>query len=290
MSSAARFRAGVVQLRSGSGVERNADDACRLVEEACRGGAELVVTPEMSNMIGRRDTVVAKASDESGDAFVAALRSVARARGIHLVIGSVALRAGDRLVNRSLLVTPDGAIAARYDKIHMFDVDLDGGESYRESRTYRPGDTAVVANLPWGRLGLTVCYDMRFAALYRTLAQAGAAFITVPSAFTVQTGAAHWHVLLRARAIETGCFILAPAQGGQHDSGRTTYGHSLVIAPWGEVVAEIAGDAPAVAVAEIDPAAVAAARRRIPALSHDRPFRLSTPDDAPRRAAAEAAS
>jgi predicted amidohydrolase len=276
------FRAGLVQMRTGTDITRNIEDARRLIDEACRAGAEFVVTPEMTNIIEtKRDVLLAKAAEEDEDALVRSLRGLARHRGIHLLIGSAALKSGDKLVNRSLLIAPDGTIAARYDKIHMFDVDLDGGESYRESRTYRPGETAVLALLPWGRLGLTICYDLRFPQLYRALAQAGADFITVPSAFTRQTGEAHWHTLLRARAIETGCYVLAPAQGGLHESGRTTYGHSLIAAPWGEVVAEIAGDAPGVVVAEIEPEAVAAGRRRIPSLAHDRTFRLAETARAP---------
>jgi deaminated glutathione amidase len=275
MSTARPFRAGLVQLRSSTDRSRNAEDACRSVREACRLGAELVVTPEMTNVIeARREELSAKAMEEAADPVVAAFRELASEHAIHIVIGSVALRSGDRLVNRCLLIAPDGAIAARYDKIHMFDVDLDGGESYRESRTYRPGERAVVTDLPWGRLGLTVCYDVRFPALYRCLAKAGADVITVPSAFTCQTGAAHWQVLLQARAIETGSFILAPAQGGRHESGRQTYGHSLAVSPWGEVVAEVAGDEPGVVVCDIDPASVVRARRRIPALGHDRPFQV----------------
>jgi deaminated glutathione amidase len=277
-SSDGRFRAGLVQLCTGTDLDRNAAAVCDLVRQAVELGAQFVVTPEMTNIIeSKRDALLARVSqDEAADPVVAALCALAAERAIHILIGSVALKSGDRLVNRSLLVTPDGAIAARYDKIHMFDVDLEGGESYRESRTYRPGERAVVADLAWARLGLTVCYDVRFPALYRTLAQAGAQVITVPSAFTRQTGAAHWQVLLQARAIETGAYLLAPAQGGRHESGRETYGHSLAVGPWGEVVAEIAGDAPGVAVCDIDPAVVAEARRRVPALGHDRAFELST--------------
>lgn len=276
------FRAGLVQMRTGTDITRNIEEARRLIEEACRAGAEFVVTPEMTNIIeSKRDVLLAKAAAENEDSLVSSMRELARDRGIHLLIGSAALECGDKLANRSLLIAPDGAIAARYDKIHMFDVDLDGGESYRESRTYRPGGAAVVADLPWGRLGLTICYDVRFPQLYRALAKAGADFISVPSAFTRQTGEAHWHTLLRARAIETGCYMLAPAQGGLHESGRTTYGHSLIAGPWGEVVAEVTGDEPGVVVTEIDPKAVAAARRRIPSLAHDRAFRLAEPARAP---------
>jgi len=268
-----------VQLCAGTDMVGNAEAVRGLVREAAGLGAEFVVTPEMTNIIeSRRDRLFAEVTEEAADPVVAGLRELAAERAIHILIGSVALRSGDRLVNRSLLVAPDGAIAARYDKIHMFDVDLEGGETYRESRNYKPGARAVIADLPWGKLGLTVCYDLRFPALYRSLAQGGAEFITVPSAFTRQTGAAHWQVLLQARAIETGSFLLAPAQGGRHESGRETHGHTLAVAPWGEIVAEIANDAPGVVMCDIDPAAVAAARRRIPALLHDRPFHLHSAD------------
>jgi len=275
------FRTGLVQLCAGTDMARNAEAVCGLVREACGLGAQLVVTPEMTNIIdSRRDRLLAQVTEEAADPVVAGLRALAAERAIHVLIGSVALKSGDRLVNRSLLVARDGAIAARYDKIHMFDVDLDGGESYRESRSYKAGDRAVIADLPWGKLGLTVCYDLRFPALYRSLAQAGAEFITVPSAFTHQTGAAHWHVLLQARAIETGSYVLAAAQVGRHESGRETFGHTLAVAPWGEILAEAAGDAPGVVTCDIDPGAVATARRRIPSLAHDRAFHLRTAADA----------
>ena len=279
MSAPSAFRTGLVQLCAGTDMSRNAEAVCGVAREACRLGAQFVVTPEMTNVIeAKRDVLLAKVTEEAADPVVGALRELAGERAIHILIGSVALRSGDRLVNRSLLVGPDGAIAARYDKIHMFDVDLDGGESYRESRTYRAGDRAMVADLPWGKLGLTVCYDVRFPGLYRALAQAGAGFIAVPSAFTRQTGVAHWQVLLQARAIETGSFVLAPAQAGRLESGRETFGHTLAVSPWGEILAEAAGDAPGVVMCHIDPKAVADARRRIPALSHDRPFRLPSAD------------
>jgi predicted amidohydrolase len=177
----------------------------------------------------------------------------------------------DRLANRSFLIAPDGAIAQRYDKIHMFDVELAGGESYRESNAFRPGEAAALATLPWGVLGMTVCYDLRFPHLYRGLAQAGADFLSIPSAFTVPTGRAHWHVLMRARAIENGCFVFAPAQWGEHAEGRKTYGHSLIVAPWGEIIAE-AEDGVGFITAEIDPAKIAEARRAVPSLRHDRAF------------------
>ena len=179
-----------------------------------------------------------------------------------------------RIANRAFLFAPDGAIEARFDKIHMFDVELPGGESYRESKNYQAGNAAVLADLPWGTLGITVCYDLRFPHLYRALAQAGADFLAIPSAFTRKTGEAHWHVLLRARAIENGCFVLAAAQAGRHETGRETYGHSIVISPWGEIVAE-ADVHPQVIVADINPAEVQEARSRIPSLQHDRPFQVS---------------
>ena len=207
---------------------------------------------------------------EEQDPTLATLRDVARKLAIYVHLGSLAVKASpDKAANRSFLIDRKGDIAARYDKIHMFDVDLADGESYRESNSYRAGELAVVADLPWGRLGLTVCYDLRFPALYRALAEAGASFLAIPSAFTRQTGEAHWHVLIRARAIENGCFVFAAAQGGKHESGRETFGHSLVIDPWGRIIAE-GGTEPGVVMAEIDPAEVAAARAKIPSL-HTRP-------------------
>jgi predicted amidohydrolase len=188
----------------------------------------------------------------------------------------------DRLANRSFLIAPDGGIAARYDKIHMFDVELEGGESYRESNAFHPGEAAVLASLPWGVLGMTICYDLRFPHLYRALAQAGADFLSIPSAFTVPTGRAHWHVLMRARAIETGCFVFSPAQWGEHAEGRKTYGHSLIVAPWGEILAE-ADDGTGFITADVDPVKITESRRKVPSLSHDRPF------TAPKRARALAA-
>jgi predicted amidohydrolase len=269
-----RFTAACVQLNSGPEVAANIAAASGLVRAARKAGADLILTPEVSDMIEpRRDHVLAKAKSEAQHPMLAAFRDLAHETGAWLLLGSIVVRddGAERLANRSFLITPQGEIAARYDKIHMFDVDLPTGESHRESRTYRPGETARVAVLPWGKLGMTVCYDLRFAYLYRALAQAGADFISVPSAFTVPTGQTHWHVLLRARAIETGCFVLAPAQSGEHAGGRRTYGHSLIVSPWGEVLAE-APDGPGFIAAEIDPAKVAEARRAIPALDHDRRF------------------
>jgi predicted amidohydrolase len=232
------------------------------------------MTPEVSDMIEpRRALRLEKAREEGAHPMLAAFRDLARETGAYLLLGSIVVRVPgeERLGNRSFLIAPDGAILARYDKIHMFDVELAGGESYRESAAFRPGDAAVLAALPWGVLGITVCYDLRFPQLYRALAQAGADFLSIPSAFTVPTGQAHWHVLLRARAIENGCFVFAPAQWGEHAEGRKTYGHALIVAPWGEVLAE-AADGPGFILAEIDPAKVAEARRSVPALGHDRAF------------------
>ncbi|MEQ9145668.1 MAG: carbon-nitrogen hydrolase family protein [Parvibaculaceae bacterium] len=265
------FTAACVQMRTGTDVDANIEAATGLIREAAAGGASFVATPETTALmeLGAK-RLFANIVSEDDDRALKAFRALAAELKVHLLIGSLALKvADDKAVNRSFLLTPDGEVAARYDKIHMFDVDLGNGEAYRESKNYRAGDQAVVAALPWGGLGMTVCYDLRFPSLYRTLAQAGASFLTVPSAFTRGTGEAHWHVLLRSRAIEAGCFVIAPAQGGTHENGRETYGHSLIVAPWGEVLAE-AGEDPCVIFAEIDPARVAEARSKVPSLKHDR--------------------
>ncbi len=282
-----RFTAACVQITSGPDPAANLGAASVLVREARAAGAALIATPEVSNVMGlRRREVAALARPESEDSSVAGYRNLAAETGAWLLVGSLVLRAGpDKLVNRSLLIDPQGAIAARYDKIHMFDVEIPDGQSYRESRAYQAGGRAVTAALPWGRLGMTVCYDMRFPYLYRALAKAGGDFLSIPSAFTRFTGQAHWHVLLRARAIETGCFVIAPAQCGEHPGERETYGHSLIVAPWGEVLGD-GGTAPGITLAEIDPAEVAKARAMIPALDHDRPFAAPSPAE-PLRAAGE---
>jgi predicted amidohydrolase len=209
---------------------------------------------------------------EADDPALPAFCTLANELDIWLLVGSLAIKVSDKkTANRSFLIGPDGRIAARYDKIHLFDVNLPSGETYRESNTVAAGNDAVVANLPWARIGLSVCYDLRFPQLYRTLAKAGAEILTVPSAFTETTGKAHWHVLVRARAIENACFVMAPAQGGEHSNGRRTYGHSLIVGPWGEIIAE--GDTePGIVAAEIDLGEIGAARSRVPALSHDRPY------------------
>ena len=249
-----------------------------MIGEAKAAGAEYVQTPEMTNVLaGNREQLFSVVVEEDADTSLATLRELARKLSLTIHVGSLAIKISpDRAANRAFLIDPKGDIAARYDKIHMFDVDLEGGESYRESRTYRPGEQAVLSDLPWGRLGVTICYDLRFPALYRALAEAGATILTIPSAFTRQTGEAHWQVLIRARAIENGCFVFAAAQGGKHESGRETFGHSLIVDPWGRILAE-GGIEPGVVMAEIDLAEVAKARSRIPSLQHGRRFEIVEP-------------
>jgi len=274
----AKLTVGLVQMRSGLEPRANCDAAIALIREAKASGAEYVQTPEMTNIMEvKRERLFANLVIEEGDPTLAAMRELARSLGIYVHVGSLAIKISpDRAVNRAFLIDPKGEIAARYDKIHMFDVDLAGGESYRESNSYRPGDIAVTMDLPWGRLGVSICYDLRFPALYRALAEAGATILTVPSAFTRQTGEAHWHILLRARAIENGCFVLAAAQGGRHENGRETYGHSLIVDPWGRILAE-GGTEPGVVMGTLDLAEVAAARGRIPSLQHGRRFEITAP-------------
>ena len=280
MSAADRlsFNAAMIQMRSGLDPTANLAAALKSINEAKEAGADYVLTPEMTNILAaKREQLFAKVVTEERDATLTTLREVARKLAIYIHIGSLAIKASpEKAANRSFLIDRRGEVAARYDKIHMFDVDLAGGESYRESNTYRPGELAMVADLPWARLGLTVCYDLRFPALYRALAEAGASFLAIPSAFTRQTGEAHWHVLQRARAIENGCFVFAAAQGGKHENGRETYGHSLVVDPWGRILAE-GGTEPGVVMAQIDPSEVVAARSRIPSLHHGRRFELVEP-------------
>lgn len=282
MSMEVRFRVGLIQICSGRSAQRNIDAAAALIGEARSAGAQYVLTPEMTNVMeSDRAAFFAAIAPEEDDASLAALRELARAHDMFVHVGSLAVRVSpDKAANRSLLIDPHGEIVARYDKIHMFDVDLASGESYRESRNYRPGELGVLADIPWGRLGLTICYDLRFPALYRALAEAGASFLSIPSAFTRQTGEAHWHVLMRARAIETGCFVFAAAQAGRHENGRETFGHSVVIDPWGRILAE-GGTEPGVTLAEIDVAEIAAVRARIPSLQHGRRFEVVEPPARP---------
>ncbi|MBZ8117887.1 carbon-nitrogen hydrolase family protein [Roseovarius sp. LXJ103] len=273
------MRAGLVQLCSGDDPVANLPQTVALIEEAVACGAGFVLTPEVTNCVSAsRAQQEAVLQYEGADITLAALRDVASARRIWLLIGSLAIKTGDkdgRFANRSFLITPDGQIVARYDKIHMFDVTISESESYRESAGYRPGGAACLAQTSFGALGMTICYDLRFPHLYRALGQRGAQIITVPSAFSRVTGAAHWEVLLRARAIETGAYVLAPAQTGVHAAQigkpRETYGHSLAISPWGEVLGD-AGDAPGVITVDLDPSEVAKSRKRVPSLMHDAVF------------------
>src|SRR5580658_6708205 len=278
IANASKFKVALIQMRSGLEPEANLAAVLAGVDEAKRGGADYVQTPEMTNVLeNKRERLFTKIFSEEHDPTLATLREVARKLSIYIHLGSLAVKASpEKAANRSFLIDRNGDIAARYDKIHMFDVDLAGGESYRESSTYRPGDLAVVADLPWGRLGLSVCYDLRFPALYRALAEAGASFLAIPSVFTKQTGEAHWHALIRARAIENGAFVFAAAQGGKHENGRETFGHSLIVDPWGRILAE-GGSEPGVILADVDPAEVAAARSRIPSLLHGRRFEVIEP-------------
>ncbi len=267
------FKAAAVQMRSGVDVARNVASAAALIRQAAAEGAAYVLTPEMTTILDKdRERLLAAISVEATDPSLMQFRALAAELGIYLHIGSMAIRIGDAdVANRAFLIGPDGNIIATYDKIHMFDVDLAGGESYRESRLYRPGGAAAVADLPQAKLGLSICYDVRFPHLYRALAKAGASVIAIPAAFTKTTGEAHWHVLIRARAIETGAFVIAAAQGGHHEDGRDTYGHSMIVDPWGKILVE-AGTEPGVIVADIDPEASATTRQRLPSLANDRVF------------------
>jgi predicted amidohydrolase len=246
-----------------------------LIRRAAAGGAVYVQTPENTSIMELEpDRLLSAIDTEDRSAPLRQLQALAKELGIWLHVGSLAMKLpSGKVANRSYLVTPQGDIAARYDKLHMFDVDLAGGESYRESRNFDPGTKAVLVDLPWGRLGMSICYDLRFPALYRALASAGADFIAVPAAFTKQTGEAHWRVLLRARAIETGAYVLAACQGGLHENGRSTYGHSIVVSPWGEVLAE-AGEDPQILLADIDLGLCAETRAKIPSLKHGREFEV----------------
>ncbi len=267
------FRAACVQLCSSDDVDENIRITSDLIRKASAQGAHFIATPENTTLMAPDGGAKLERSySEADDPALPVFRALARALNIWLLIGSLAIKVSERkTANRSFLIAPTGEIASRYDKIFLFDVELPSGEKYRESNTVEGGDQAVMADLPWGKLGLSVCYDLRFPQLYRRLAKNGAFMISVPSAFTETTGKAHWHTLLRARAIENGAFVIAPAQGGLHANGRRTYGHSLIIAPWGEILAE-GGVEPGIIFADIDPAASEMARLRVPNLQHDREF------------------
>lgn len=268
-----KLTAACIQMRSGTEPAANLAAAIGMIREAAAQGARFIATPEMTNLLDIRPGMArAKVRREAEDESLPTFRALAAELGVTLLIGSlaIALEGDERLANRSFLIGPDGSLIARYDKVHMFDVEVGDGQTYRESRAYRPGEETVLATAPFGKLGLTVCYDLRFPHLYRRLAQAGADILTIPAAFTRVTGEAHWHVLIRARAIETGCFVIAPAQGGKHEDGRETFGHSLIVSPWGDVIAEMPGNEPGVLLATIDLSEVASARARIPSLTNDR--------------------
>jgi len=269
----APFKAACVQLRSSDDVAENIRDTVRLVRDAAAQGASFIATPENTTLMAPDGGAkLASSFDEAQDPALMVFSALAKELKIWLLIGSLAIKVSDtKTANRSFLFAPDGSIRARYSKIHLFDVTLASGETYRESDTVEGGGDAILAETPLGGIGLSICYDVRFPLLYRQLAQKGAFLFTIPSAFTVPTGQAHWHVLLRARAIENGAFVIAPAQGGLHANGRKTYGHSLIVSPWGEVLAE-AGTDPGVILADIDPAQSEQARARIPSLQHDRAF------------------
>ncbi|MEL6227455.1 MAG: carbon-nitrogen hydrolase family protein [Pseudomonadota bacterium] len=264
------FRAALIQMCASRDIDENIRSASAMIRSAAADGAQYVQTPEVTNLMEMKSAdLFQKAEPQDRNRAAAAFSELARELRIWLHIGSMVVRVSDsKVANRAFVFAPDGTLAETYDKIHMFDVALPGGEHYRESKNYRPGSQAAAVDLPWGRLGLSICYDMRFAGLYDHLAVAGATFMTAPSAFTVPTGRAHWHVLLRARAVETQSFMLAAAQVGQHACGRQTYGHSLIISPWGEVLAEGDGESVGVIAADIDPAAIGAARTKVPSRSH----------------------
>jgi len=280
----AKFIAACVQTSTSDDMARNLREVGELVRQARDKGAEFITTPEVVALMDRGRSMREQAVAEEQHPARAAFSELAAETGSWLLAGSIAVSAEDgRMANRSLLFDPRGQVVQRYDKIHMFDVNLEGNESYRESRSYRPGERAALARLPWGVLGMTVCYDLRFPYLYRALAQAGADFLTIPSAFARPTGRAHWEVLMRARAIETGCFVIAAAQCGVHAHERKTYGHSIIVAPWGEVMVQ-AGEEVGVITAEIDTDLIAKARHQVPSLQHDREF--SGPEPLPESAAA----
>jgi predicted amidohydrolase len=268
------MRAAILQATTGIDPEANAAALAAAVVDAAAGGADMLFTPEMSGLIDRdRKRASASITVETDDATLAAVRNAAAKVGIWVQLGSLALagRADGRFVNRGFVIDGSGEIRARYDKIHLFDVDLSSGERWRESDAYAPGDRAVAVETPWGRLGLSICYDLRFPDLYRALSDAGATILSVPAAFTVPTGAAHWHVLLRARAIEAGAFVIAAAQSGRHEDGRETFGHSLAIDPWGDVLLDM-GTSASLGFLDLDSARLTEVRERVPAIAHRRPI------------------
>lgn len=270
------IKAACVQLNSGPDINENLELAEGLIRDAAGQGAKLIATPENTDYIRRYAKEKLEISgDEHSHPPIAFFSDLAQELEVHLLIGSLGIKISEtQLANRSHLFGPDGGLKATYDKIHMFDVTLSRTEFYNESKEYRPGERAVIADMDGIKIGMSICYDVRFPYLYRDLAKARAQILCVPAAFTVPTGQAHWEVLLRARAIETGSFVLAPAQGGEHEGGRITYGHSLIIAPWGEVIAELEHDKPGIIMADLDLDEVSKARQAIPALKHDREYEI----------------
>ncbi len=267
------FKAAVVQLNSSADVLKNISHASVFISEAAKRGATYIQTPEMSSIVDRdKNNLLRQVCFEEDDVFLSAMLKLAKELGITLHIGSVALKQGEKLVNRAFIIDTKGLIRARYDKIHLYDVDLPNGESWRESSSYTAGSTAVIADIEQAKIGLSICYDLRFPALYHALAQNGAQILTAPSCFTRQTGEAHWHVLQRARAIETGSFMISAAQIGPHEDGRETYGHSIIIDPWGRVLADAGNKGPGIALADIDLSLVYHARQMIPTLQHAKSF------------------
>lgn len=266
-------RIACLQMNSGNEFAVNLATFSAMAREAAASGAKFILSPEYFLMMDGTGRVMREAAlDERGEPALSAITALARELEVWLLAGSVTLKSGDgRMCNRSVLVSAEGRVVATYDKIHMFDVTLPDGKVIRESSAYRSGERAVLAETPWGKLGMTVCYDLRFPGLFRALAHAGAEFISVPSSFQRQTGKVHWHTLLRARAIENECFILAPAMCGDHSGNRQSYGHTLVVDPWGEIIGE-GGESPEIVYAEIEPRRVAKVRGMIPSLEHDRPF------------------
>ena len=271
------FTAACIQLCSSKDVLSNLEVSASLIREAAAAGAQFIQTPEMTNVLVRsREELMARIEPEEHDPTLARFRSLAQELQVWIHAGSLAIPLGDgKVANRAFLIAPDGRIAARYDKIHMFDVVLPNGESWRESATYQPGQISTVFDLPWIRMGMAVCYDVRFPAIFRSQARQGAGLLTMPAAFTRQTGEAHWHVLQRARAIENGVYVVSAAQAGKHEDGRETYGHSLIVDPWGVVIAEQQEAVPGFVTARINPEEVLKARQRIPAIANERAFDVS---------------
>lgn len=268
-----------MQLRSGLSREKNMQAACAFIAEAAAQGAQFIATPEMTNIVDRKGArLLSVLPEQAALEEIEIFADAARTHSVWLLIGSLAIKAGDKAVNRSCLFAPDGALVAQYDKLHMFDVDLPGGESWKESALYSAGNKAVVVSTPLATFGLSICYDLRFPLLYRKMAQAGAEILLAPAAFTAQTGRAHWRALILARAIENGAFVIAPAQGGLHEDGRQTYGHSMIVGPWGDILAESDNNSPGIIIADINREQAAEARRRIPNLSLEQNFKISIVD------------